>query len=340
MGTTKVGRNDNCPCGTGKKYKRCCGARHPVVVEAGAPVAQASVDKALIPQVPAPTFGSAVRLVFGANEKLQIGLSQAEHTAAQFAEKYCVPSSIPSEQTLMKLEAPSTKQLEAVLARIQINYGRRLGTAYCDSVRAIADNRLHQASLSLRAYLELSGATAYYLRTLQQLLTKGIESQDELDEWYNVAKAGDHGGRFDWPAFFSGGAEMTDLIQKYAKAKSVKDEPSAEVEQKSCATFVAELEKQMTKAYPMAAGVTKTVYAALSDICHPSAGGDFLFAEIPQVAGRLTHRAEPHPQVAADFIRRLALPILVDITQVTKASLKGFQQLADSLCEEASPSVH
>ncbi|MDR2825210.1 MAG: SEC-C domain-containing protein, partial [Deltaproteobacteria bacterium] len=22
----KVGRNDDCPCGSGKKYKKCCGA--------------------------------------------------------------------------------------------------------------------------------------------------------------------------------------------------------------------------------------------------------------------------------------------------------------------------
>jgi uncharacterized protein YecA (UPF0149 family) len=25
-GATKVGRNAPCPCGSGKKYKRCCGA--------------------------------------------------------------------------------------------------------------------------------------------------------------------------------------------------------------------------------------------------------------------------------------------------------------------------
>jgi len=25
MGSTKVGRNDPCPCGSGKKYKKCCG---------------------------------------------------------------------------------------------------------------------------------------------------------------------------------------------------------------------------------------------------------------------------------------------------------------------------
>lgn len=24
----KIGRNDPCPCGSGKKYKKCCGAHH------------------------------------------------------------------------------------------------------------------------------------------------------------------------------------------------------------------------------------------------------------------------------------------------------------------------
>ncbi|MGA3212013.1 MAG: SEC-C metal-binding domain-containing protein, partial [Terriglobales bacterium] len=26
-GSAKVGRNDPCPCGSGKKYKKCCGAK-------------------------------------------------------------------------------------------------------------------------------------------------------------------------------------------------------------------------------------------------------------------------------------------------------------------------
>ncbi len=29
MSDSKVGRNDLCPCGSGKKYKKCCGARIP-----------------------------------------------------------------------------------------------------------------------------------------------------------------------------------------------------------------------------------------------------------------------------------------------------------------------
>jgi uncharacterized protein YecA (UPF0149 family) len=28
VGMPKIGRNDPCPCGSGKKYKKCCGARH------------------------------------------------------------------------------------------------------------------------------------------------------------------------------------------------------------------------------------------------------------------------------------------------------------------------
>lgn len=27
----KVGRNEPCPCGSGKKYKKCCGARNPTL---------------------------------------------------------------------------------------------------------------------------------------------------------------------------------------------------------------------------------------------------------------------------------------------------------------------
>ncbi|MBN2579118.1 MAG: SEC-C domain-containing protein [Pirellulales bacterium] len=27
----RVGRNDPCPCGSGKKFKRCCGARNYVI---------------------------------------------------------------------------------------------------------------------------------------------------------------------------------------------------------------------------------------------------------------------------------------------------------------------
>jgi preprotein translocase subunit SecA len=26
-GSAKIGRNDLCPCGSGKKYKKCCGAK-------------------------------------------------------------------------------------------------------------------------------------------------------------------------------------------------------------------------------------------------------------------------------------------------------------------------
>src|SRR2546430_16779235 len=33
---TKIGRNDPCPCGSGKKYERCCGADPSIAAVAGA----------------------------------------------------------------------------------------------------------------------------------------------------------------------------------------------------------------------------------------------------------------------------------------------------------------
>ncbi|MFZ4072284.1 MAG: SEC-C metal-binding domain-containing protein [Caulobacterales bacterium] len=32
MRTQKLGRNDPCPCGSGKKWKKCCGAGPPPMV--------------------------------------------------------------------------------------------------------------------------------------------------------------------------------------------------------------------------------------------------------------------------------------------------------------------
>ena len=38
MRTMKPGRNDPCPCGSGKKYKKCCGATIPIAAIAPDPV--------------------------------------------------------------------------------------------------------------------------------------------------------------------------------------------------------------------------------------------------------------------------------------------------------------
>jgi hypothetical protein len=76
-------------------------------------------------------------------------------------------------------------------------------------------------------------------------------------------------------------------------------------------------------------------YALLSDICHPSVGGDLWFMDVPQVPCHLRHLAAPHDEMMREFIRRIALPIMVDITRTTEQALKKVYALADSLHKES-----
>ena len=48
---SKVGRNDPCPCGSGKKYKKCCMAKDEAS-EAGSDVSQEPADKQPEPHFP------------------------------------------------------------------------------------------------------------------------------------------------------------------------------------------------------------------------------------------------------------------------------------------------
>jgi hypothetical protein len=49
MMKTKVGRNDPCPCGSGRKYKRCCGNSVRVTIDEGAPTdSSAEVPEELV----------------------------------------------------------------------------------------------------------------------------------------------------------------------------------------------------------------------------------------------------------------------------------------------------
>ena len=50
---TKVGRNDPCPCGSGKKYKRCCLAKDEQEAEAARAAAEAERQKAAAEEEPA-----------------------------------------------------------------------------------------------------------------------------------------------------------------------------------------------------------------------------------------------------------------------------------------------
>lgn len=329
------GRNDRCPCGSGEKFKRCC------LAKASPPAGPVRRFEDLLgsPRAPrsagfvAPKFGAYVWGLFVDHEKIRTGLSQVEQKAEQFSMHYCVPSALPTPELRRTLGAETLHHVWTELAALQIAYGRRLATVYCDAVEAISRRRLLLASLALRAYLELTGALTHFEQRLTRRLVEGVSTQEQMDEVNKLLRVGLLGGRFDWEPFLRGGSAMDQLIDHYAKAKDHEHEPSQAVVQKSSGTFVAELEKQIGKHWPAHKGKVRALYAILSDMCHPSVGGDLLFAEIPQRAGWIEHRAEPHDEVLKDFVRRIALPVLLDISQVTFGSLKRIESVAESLSE-------
>src|SRR5262249_36692699 len=57
--TMKVGRNDPCPCGSGKKYKKCCG-----LVTTSSPFPGTAADDAAESWWAYPEFGEKVRREF------------------------------------------------------------------------------------------------------------------------------------------------------------------------------------------------------------------------------------------------------------------------------------
>jgi hypothetical protein len=56
--------------------------------------------------------------------------------------------------------------------------------------------------------------------------------------------------------------------------------------------------------------------------------------EGPQVPGHIRHLAVPHDEMMREFIRRIALPIMIDITKATEQALKKAGAHTDSLHRE------
>jgi hypothetical protein len=330
-----IRRNDPCPCGSGKKFKRCCllkASRPPRAPRFEDLIRSTPASSSAV--VEAPKFGPLIWGLAGGDEKLRAGLAQVERNAENFVRHYCVPSRLPTPELRRALNAETIHHVWTDLAALQIAYGRRLATMYCDSVDCVGRRRLHLASLALRAYLELTGVLIYFEQRLTRRLVDGVASQAQMDELNELLRVGVLGGRFDWAPFFQGGARMDQLIAAYAKAKDHEHEPAQAVRQKSTGAYIAEVDKHFGKRWPEHQGKVRAVYAMLSDICHPSVGGDLFFAEVPQQPGWVTHRAEPHDEMIKDFVRRVALPVLLDISQITVWSLKRLGQVADSLHEQ------
>lgn len=330
----KLERSSLCTCGSGKKRALCsCRDAKPASAR---PKDDLLGSKQGREGLPSPKFGSFVWDLAREDETLRANLERIETIGAKFSALYCVPSRIPDPSLRNWLDATLTQHLMAESDAIQVAYGRRLATMYCDAIDSIGRRRLHLASLALRAFLELTGAATYFDQRLRSLLGAGVPTQEQLDQLNEVIRIALDGGRFDWLPFFAGGAQFDRLLAQYANAKNHDKEPTQEVRQKSPGTFVAELEKRFTLQFPGEGGKVRALYAALSDICHPSVGGDLFFDEIPAIRGVIASRAEPHDAMTREFIMRLASPVLIDVSQTTVWALNQLGALANWLGERDS----
>jgi hypothetical protein len=279
-------------------------------------------------------FGSEIRHLLHDKPKLLSGLDEVERNAASYVREYCVASDMPGHTELKRLKGTLLPALATHLASLQGTYGRRLATCYVDAIDAIGRRRLHLAALALRAYMELCGALVYFEQRIGKCLTRGIATQAELDELMELFRTAINGGRFQWEAFHLGGEAIEDLKSRYAAATSTEKEPVTVQRQKSTAAFIAALDASLAAIASRHKGAVKMGYALLSDTCHPSVGGDMWFADIPQVAGRIRHRAAPHDEMMRDFIHRVALPVMIDNTRIAIRSLNRISGYAEALTEK------
>jgi hypothetical protein len=143
-GAPKVGRNAACPCGSGKKFKRCCGQQRPAAPsEPLSPVQKRFMDYIVCAEEV---------MEFAQNERSPDGIWHAKQMAA-FEEQFAVgddgvvPDSVHVNHVLFDLALPSARVPMGVL------YGRRRGRQIDAKSRRV----LRELCDSYLAFYELTG---------------------------------------------------------------------------------------------------------------------------------------------------------------------------------------
>jgi hypothetical protein len=108
---TTVGRNDRCPCGSGKKYKKCCGFNvAPVVPEvdpASAPPPIPGMDPSMMnPEWLQQISQAFARLPKGQQQRLQMMISKAMAGKDVSRESAELEKSLPTELQSLLNAAP------------------------------------------------------------------------------------------------------------------------------------------------------------------------------------------------------------------------------------------
>lgn len=313
----RIGRNDPCSCGSGKKYKHCC------LASKVASIGPLRMPRPHLPVGKAPRISDAVTRLIKAHGQAEawgmteVGLTEIAETAKLLTARFAIPSKVRAKTPGV---SDASWNYAVDLAMLQDSYGRRLAILYCDAIESINRRRLHLAALALRAIVELAGAIIYYERRVLKLLGSGIGSQEQRDRLEDLFRFALEGSRFRWNQFSV--EEFLGLLGEYARASDHEHEPKPDRLQKSSAAFVAEVERQAAVRWPQRKGSVRLVYALLSDMCHPSLGGNVLLEEAQDEAGWVKYRHEPADEMLGFFVLFAALPVLVNVSAVALESLE------------------
>lgn len=286
-----------------------------------------------------PSLGEDIVAIFLAKNAHREALAQrvvaeVADNAAKFVQNYYVATQVRSKVTL---QGDVTPNLLIDLTSLRFSYGRRLATLYCDAIDSINRRRVLLGALALRSFIEFTGGLLHFEKRITPKIRHGIDTQAQLDELMAIFRTALHGGRFNWEQFLGG--DMNALISAYGSAASHNQEPAADIRQKSTAHFVSEAEEQVTKRWPNRAGIVRLVYAVLSDVCHPSRGGDLLFADGPFDEGWTKRRVEPSDEMLSYFLHMFAMPVFLNVAGVAFSALDNLQFLADGFTNGAPRDV-
>lgn len=325
------GRNEPCPCGSGEKYKYCClggpaqGPDRPVTPALGEGEASAPV---------APSIGREVAALFLAKQPDpalgQHALGEIAGNAASLVRRYHVHRTWREKRSVEGTIADMIPHLVLDITSLEMSYGARMMGMYCDAIDGLNRRRLHFAALALRAVIELAGAISYHERRISSKLSAGLATQEQLDEVIQLLQTARLGSRFKWGDLLAGTENWDALRAEYAKAKSHAAEPLPDIQQKSSAAFVDEAEKQVRQKWPGRTGLIRLMYAMLSDICHPSWGGELLLVDGPFVDGWHKRRPEVSDDMVSWFFHHLALPVLLNVYTIAEHTLNNLRDLARS----------
>lgn len=254
-------------------------------------------------------------------------LRQLEEGVQKFWKTYSVSLAVADDETFATESGTLEEAFQLRITFLQVSLARRLTALLVSLIDHINAMRLLDAALSTRACIELAGAIVYYEKRITALLTAGICTQEQMDRFNDIVEKAIRGGRFDWIRWVRGGADLQRLIREYADENA---NPTVRVRVKNVWDFVKCLDEAVATEEPPL-GTIRTVYALLSDICHPAVGGYMLYLSVPQPPGYLKFEAYPNVTMACWFVGSIISPTANRLMRHAARSLNRLTYVASTV---------